>query len=99
MRFARLGNNVINLEQIAYLEVSADVVTLHFVGGSEKLKFFGDEAATLTDLSALENRVIRGAHVASCLRHPFQVRCADSGQEDDARVEHGASVGDRHCDM
>jgi len=55
MKFARLGNNVINLEQIAYLEVSDDVVALHFVGGSEKLKFFGEESAMLTDLIGLKD--------------------------------------------
>ena len=55
MKFARLGNNIINLEQIAYLEVAAEVVTIHLVGVSEKLKLFGEEAAMLTDLIGVKD--------------------------------------------
>jgi hypothetical protein len=57
MKFARIGSNIINLEQIAYLEIVSERVGIQFVGVVEKLSLFGGEAAALIKLIGAEDKV------------------------------------------
>ena len=57
MKFARIGSNIINLEQIAYLEVVSEGVAIQFVGVVEKLSLSGREAAALIKLIGADDQL------------------------------------------
>ena len=57
MKFARIGSNIITLEQIAYLEVASEGVAIQFVGVVEKLSLLGREAAALIKLIRAEDQL------------------------------------------
>jgi len=50
-------SNIINLEQIAYLEVVSGGVAIQFVGVVEKLSLLGREAATLIKVTRAEDQL------------------------------------------
>jgi len=50
-------SNIINLEQIAYLEVVSGGVAIQFVGVVEKLSLLGREAATLIKVIRAEDQL------------------------------------------